>query len=104
MFVSGHLPFENDGTTLMTGRVSSESVPQGYQAARQCGLNIVATLQDTLGDLSRVKKVVKVCTTTRLDLCSAGRKEDHTKLMLLFLLVMHSYIGVWNRSVGAWVS
>lgn len=62
MFVSGHLPFQNDGKTLMTGRVGEDGrdVDYGYQAARRVGLNLIATLKDQLGDLDRVEKVVKV--------------------------------------------
>ena len=37
------------------------SVEQGYDAARHCGLNIIATLKKQLGDLDRVEQIVKVC-------------------------------------------
>ena len=61
LYISGHLPLQNDGT-LMTGCAGADGidVDQGYAAARQCGLNIVATLKNHLGDLDRVKQVVKV--------------------------------------------
>jgi len=61
LYVSGHLPLQDDGT-LMTGCAGTDGVDvaQGYVAARQCGLNIVATLQRELGDLDRVAQVVKV--------------------------------------------
>ena len=36
------------------------SVEQGYDAARHCGLNIIATLKKQLGDLDRVEQIVKV--------------------------------------------
>ena len=61
LYVSGHLPVQLDGS-LLTGRIGAEGrdVPYGYQAARQCGLNILATLKSQLGDLDRVEQVVKV--------------------------------------------
>ncbi|KAG7344868.1 translation initiation inhibitor [Nitzschia inconspicua] len=61
LYVSGHLPFQADGT-LMTGRIDGKErdVDYGYQAARWAGLNIVATLQEQLGDLDRIEKIVKV--------------------------------------------
>ena len=63
MYVSGHLPFQQDGT-LMTGKLTGEEgkdVDYGYQAARHAALNIVATLQDRLdGDLDQVAKIQKV--------------------------------------------
>lgn len=62
VYVSGHLPFHLDGKTLITGRIGDEGrdVDYGYQAARQVGLNLVATLKDQLGDLDRVEKVIKI--------------------------------------------
>mmetsp|Transcript_28592 Transcript_28592/g.78533 ORF Transcript_28592/g.78533 Transcript_28592/m.78533 type:complete len:181 (-) Transcript_28592:869-1411(-) len=63
MYVSGHLPVRADGS-MMTGRIGpgsgGESLEHGYEAARHAGLNIVSTLKEQLGDLDRVKQVVKV--------------------------------------------
>jgi enamine deaminase RidA (YjgF/YER057c/UK114 family) len=63
MYVSGHLPIMADGT-LLTGRVGPDSggnsVEEGYEAARHCGLNIISTLKSQLGDLDRVEQIVKV--------------------------------------------
>lgn len=62
IYVSGHLPFNTAGTELTKGRIGEggRDVEYGYQAARQVGLGLVATLKDQLGDLDRVKQVVKV--------------------------------------------
>ncbi|QDU95445.1 RidA family protein [Lignipirellula cremea] len=58
-YVSGHGPLNSDGTMLV-GRVGSEVDQQaGYDAARQTGLAILATLKANLGELSRVKRVIK---------------------------------------------
>jgi len=58
-YVSGHGPLCNDGS-MLTGRVGSEVDEQaGYQAARQTGLAILATLKANLGSLDRVKRVIK---------------------------------------------
>jgi len=69
MYVSGHLPFMEDGT-LMTGRVTAaggegdgegRDVDYGYEAAKTAALNIISTLQDRLnGDLDRVEKFQKL--------------------------------------------
>ena len=58
-FVSGHLPM--DGTeVLVTGRVGDElDVDAGYEAARLVGLSILASLEQELGDLDRVRTWVK---------------------------------------------
>lgn len=59
-YVSGHGPLKSDGT-LLAGRVGDQVDQQaGYQAARQTGLAILATLRQKLGSLNRVKRVVKV--------------------------------------------
>jgi len=57
--VSGQLPFR-DGD-LVTGRAGeSDDVANAAEAARLCGLMIVAQLRAALGDLDRVEQVVKL--------------------------------------------
>ena len=60
LHVSGQLPFK-DGR-LMTGRLGDDvSLEQGQEAARACGLMLVAQLKRHLGgDLSRVGRIVKL--------------------------------------------
>jgi len=59
LHLSGQLPFK-DGR-LVTGRLGEDvSLEQGQDAARACGLMIVAQLKKYLGDLSRVGRIVKL--------------------------------------------
>jgi enamine deaminase RidA (YjgF/YER057c/UK114 family) len=59
-YVSGHGPFKSD-RTLIVGRVGDNmTVEQGYEAARQTGLAILATLREELGSLDRIARVVKL--------------------------------------------
>lgn len=59
-YTSGHGPLLPDGTYIV-GRVGKELDQQaGYDAARQTGLAILATLQKGLGSLDRIQRVVKV--------------------------------------------
>ena len=59
-YVSGHGPVLPD-ESMTTGRVGSEIDQQaGYDAARQVGLAILATLQANLGSLDRVTRLVKL--------------------------------------------
>jgi enamine deaminase RidA (YjgF/YER057c/UK114 family) len=59
-YVSGHLPFQSDGT-LVKGRVGDGlDADAGKAAARLVGLAILATLVHQLGTLDRVVRVVKV--------------------------------------------
>jgi enamine deaminase RidA (YjgF/YER057c/UK114 family) len=60
LFVSGHGPIR-DGKPTARGKVGKDlSVDQGYQVARDVGLNLLATVRASLGSLDRVKRVVKV--------------------------------------------
>jgi enamine deaminase RidA (YjgF/YER057c/UK114 family) len=59
-YTSGHLPVGPDGA-VQTGRVGAElDQAAGYQAARQTGLAILATLRAALGSLDRVRRVVRI--------------------------------------------
>ncbi|HEX3868871.1 MAG TPA: RidA family protein [Pirellulales bacterium] len=59
-YVSGHGPLKSD-KTLITGRIGDNLDQQaGYDAARQTGLAILATLKSHLGSLERVKRVIKI--------------------------------------------
>src|SRR5262245_295639 len=57
LFISGTGP----GDETQRGKLGSTmSVEEGYAAARDVGLQIIATAKAGLGDLDRVKRVVKV--------------------------------------------
>lgn len=59
LYASGHGPLRSDGT-LIKGRVGEDlDVAAGYQAARQTGLAVLATLRKHCGSLDRVKRLVK---------------------------------------------
>lgn len=58
-YVSGHGPLLPDGT-LTTGRVGDDlNTDQGYQAARQVGLAVLATLRAHFGTLDAIGRIVK---------------------------------------------
>ena len=61
LYVSGHGPAKVDGKhNLLAGRVGAElTLEQGKEAARLVGLNILATVRQTLGSLDRVRRLVK---------------------------------------------
>ena len=58
-----HIYKQADGS-FITGAVGPEtgglSIEEGKAAARQCALNLVATLKNQLGDLDRVEQIIKV--------------------------------------------
>ncbi|MBB3088212.1 RidA family protein [Nocardioides albus] len=60
VFTSGQLPMK-DGALLSTGKLGGEVSPEeGVAAAQQCALNALAAVKAEIGDLSLVKRVVKV--------------------------------------------
>jgi len=60
IYVSGHLPVNNDGS-LQRGKIGQDIDQEaGKLAARQAGLTILATLIANLGSLNRIKRVIKV--------------------------------------------
>lgn len=60
IYVSGHGPVQTDGN-LIFGRVGDDvDIEAGKLAARQVGLTILSTLKTALGNLDRIKRVVKI--------------------------------------------
>lgn len=59
LYVSGQ-GSTNKGIPVIVGKVGAErTLEEGQDAARICALNALSTLQDYLGDLNKVKSVVK---------------------------------------------
>jgi enamine deaminase RidA (YjgF/YER057c/UK114 family) len=73
--VSGQLPFIKGA--LVTGRLGEGvSLEQGTDAARACGIMILAQLKAALGSLARVERVVKL----GVFVCSAADFTDQPRV------------------------
>ena len=60
VFTSGQLPMR-DGQLIATGKVGGEvSQEEAVECARQCALNALAAVKAEVGELSDVKRIVKV--------------------------------------------
>ena len=60
VFTAGQIPLV-DGKLMAQGRLGAEiTAEQGKEIAQRCALNAIAAVKSVLGDLERVKKVVKV--------------------------------------------
>lgn len=60
VYTSGQLPLR-DGQLLMTGKVGAEvAVERAVESAQQCALNALAAVRSVTGDLSAVRRIVKV--------------------------------------------
>ncbi|MGN6131578.1 MAG: RidA family protein [Nocardioidaceae bacterium] len=60
VFTSGQLPMR-EGQLLTTGKVGGEvTVEEAVECARQCALNALAAVRAEIGELSAIKRIVKV--------------------------------------------
>ncbi len=60
VFTAGQLPMR-EGALMSTGKVGAEvSEAEATAAAQQCALNALAAVRSVVGELSAVKRVVKV--------------------------------------------
>ena len=60
IFLAGHGPQKPDGTNI-TGKVGKDlTIEQAYEAARLTAINLLSSLKAEIGDLSKVKRIVKV--------------------------------------------
>ena len=61
LYLSGIGPAARADGTSPVGKVGRDlTVEQGYEAARLTGLNIISRMKGELGDLDKVKRVVKM--------------------------------------------
>ena len=60
VFVAGHVPRKPDGSVI-AGKLGREmTVEQGYEAARLTALNLLSSLKSAIGDLDKVKRIVRL--------------------------------------------
>jgi enamine deaminase RidA (YjgF/YER057c/UK114 family) len=59
IFLSGHLA-KNDGKVIVGQLGKNTSLEEGKQAARAIAIDLMGTLHAAVGDLNKVKRIVKV--------------------------------------------
>lgn len=98
VYMSGHGPLKSD-KTLIKGRLGADMDQQaGYDAAKQTGLAMLATLQSHLGSLDKIERVVKI-----LGLVRCTEEFDQQPAVIngcseLFKAVFGDDAGVGTRS------
>jgi enamine deaminase RidA (YjgF/YER057c/UK114 family) len=60
LFLSGVGPRRADGSNIAGVLGADLTVGQGYEAARLCGLNMLANMRSALGSLDRVDTILKL--------------------------------------------
>lgn len=92
VYVSGHGPLLPDGT-LISGRVGEDlTLEQGYDAARQTGLAVLASLRSSLGSLDKIGRIVKTLGMVN----SSPSFADHPKVINGFSELMVEVFGADN--------
>lgn len=77
LFLAGKGPSKSDGTYI-TGKVGKDiTTEQGSDAARLTAINQLAVLKAEIGDLNKVKRIIKVLGMVN---CEAGFR-DHPKVI-----------------------
>jgi|TARA_B110000285_G_C14991725_1_gene546689 enamine deaminase RidA (YjgF/YER057c/UK114 family) len=77
LFLSGNGPLKSDGK-FITGKLGENlTIEEGYEAARLTGINQIAILKSAIGDLSKVKRIVKVLGMVN----SSSNFTDHPKVI-----------------------
>jgi len=98
IYLSGQGPVKADGQAC-TGKVGVDvSIEEAYLHAQLVGLNLLAVLHEVLGDLARVKRVIKL-----LGMVNAGPQFDEHPLVIngcsdLFIDVFGAEDGSHARS------
>jgi enamine deaminase RidA (YjgF/YER057c/UK114 family) len=77
LFLAGKGPSKADGSYIL-GKVGTDlTIEQGREAARLTAINQLAVLKAELGDLNKVKRIVKVLGMVNCD----GSFKDHPKVI-----------------------
>lgn len=93
VFTSGKGPNKPDGT-YVTGKVGADlSLEEGYEAARLTAIQQLASLKAELGDLNKVKRIVKVLGMVN----AAPDFKDHSKVINGFSDLMVEVFGENGR-------
>ena len=60
LYLSGHGPVQDD-RSLIIGRIGRElDIEEGKLAARQVGLTMLSTIRTHIGELNKIKRVIKI--------------------------------------------
>ena len=93
LYVSGHISVNTDGSSI-TGKLGKDlNEEQGKAAARQCGLAILSSLKAELGDLAKVKRVMKL-------LGMVNATTDYEKHPIVINGCSELFVALWGEENG----
>ena len=74
LFLSGHVAQDGAAITHKGRLGATVTTEQGYQAARQTGINVLGGIKQAVGSLDRVKSIVR---TLNFVVCTPDYQEVH---------------------------
>lgn len=93
LYVSGHISVNTDGSPI-TGKLGKDlNEEQGRAAARQCGLAMLASIKAELGDLQKIKRVVKL-------LGMVNATPDYEKHPIVINGCSELFVELWGEDNG----
>ncbi len=93
VYVSGHVSFTADGSYI-SGKLGKDlSEEEGKSAAKQCGLAILGSLRSHLGNLDKVKRVIKL-------LGMVNATPDYKDHALIINGCSELYVQLWGEDNG----
>lgn len=95
LYLSGH-GFCGTPSAVDIGKLGRDlTVEQGYEAARNAGICVLATIKESLGDLSKVRRIIRV-----LGMVNATEDfEEHPKVLNGFSDLMVEVFGERGKHV-----
>jgi len=93
LYVSGHVSVDNGGG-MIRGKLGKDlSDDQGKLAARQCGLAILRSVKEHLGDLEKIKRVIKI-------LGMVNCTPDYENQPVIINGCSELYVQIWGDEYG----
>lgn len=93
LYVSGHISVNTDGSYI-TGKLGKElDEEQGKAAARQCGLAMLASIKEELGNLDKIKRVMKI-------LGLVNSVTDYEKHPIVINGCSELFVSLWGEDNG----
>lgn len=93
LYISGHISINEDGS-FITGKVGADvDDDEAKRAALQCGLAILSSIKAHFGNLSRIKRVIKI-------LGMVNAVPEYTKHALIINGCSELYVQLWGNDNG----
>ncbi len=88
VYISGKGPLKKDGSYVLGKLGENLTLEQGYEAAHLIAINLISTLKASIGDLSKVKRIVRLTGMVN----ATSDFTDNSKVMMVVLTYLFKYL------------